>query len=104
MNELKFNSQICTTKEQSERLLKLGLKPETADCYNREEDYGYSNWIGKPSLHSDVPAWSLHRLMEILDSPLIEFNVLSYDPYEEIISIISECIKKGYISKEYLNK
>ena len=31
MNELKFNSQICTTREQSQRLLELGLKPETAD-------------------------------------------------------------------------
>lgn len=28
---LEFNSQICTTREQSERLLKLGLKKETAD-------------------------------------------------------------------------
>ena len=26
-----FNSQICTTREQSERLLTLGLKKETAD-------------------------------------------------------------------------
>ena len=32
MNELKFNSQVCTTREQSQRLLDLGLKPETADC------------------------------------------------------------------------
>lgn len=31
MNEKEFNSQICTTKEQSKRLLELGLKPETAD-------------------------------------------------------------------------
>ena len=30
---MKFNSQICTTKEQSERLLALGLKKETADMY-----------------------------------------------------------------------
>ena len=29
---MKFNSQICTTEEQSERLLALGLKAETADC------------------------------------------------------------------------
>ena len=30
-----FKSQICTTREQSERLLSLGLKLETADmCYN----------------------------------------------------------------------
>lgn len=28
---MKFNSQICTSKEQSERLLKLGVKAETAD-------------------------------------------------------------------------
>ena len=26
-----FNSQICTTKKQSEQLLALGLKIETAD-------------------------------------------------------------------------
>ena len=32
--ETKFNSQICTSREQSERLLALGLKKETADmCY-----------------------------------------------------------------------
>lgn len=30
-SELKFNSQVCTTKIQSQRLLDLGLKPETAD-------------------------------------------------------------------------
>lgn len=28
---MKFKSKICTTREQSERLLALGLKPETAD-------------------------------------------------------------------------
>ena len=102
MKNFNFTSQVCTNVEQSKRLLDLGLKSETADCYNREEEYGFSNWIGKPSLHSDVPAWSLHRLIEILDSPLIEFNVLSYNPYEVIIRIISECIENGYISKKYL--
>lgn len=28
---MKFNSQVCTSVEQSQRLLDLGLKPETAD-------------------------------------------------------------------------
>ena len=28
---MEFNSQICTTREQSERLVAMGLKPETAD-------------------------------------------------------------------------
>jgi hypothetical protein len=34
MKELKFNSQICTTMEQSKRLLELGLNPETADMHH----------------------------------------------------------------------
>ena len=101
MNELKFNSQICTTKEQSQRLLDLGLKPETADCFHWS--YSGTNYIGnidgEPLSVDDVPAWSLHRLIEILDSPSIE---LSCNPYEEIIYNISECIKYGYLSQEYL--
>ncbi len=104
MNEVKFNSQICTTKEQSQRLLELGLKPETADCFHW--NYSGENYVGNITEEletTDVPAWSLHRLMEILDSPLIEFNFLSYNPYEEIIDLISECLKLGYITnKEYL--
>lgn len=113
MNEIKFNSQICTTKEQSQRLLDLGLKPETADCIwcevmtltkgNPIQWHLLAEHINK---HDDkhIPAWSLHRLIEILDSPLMEFNTLSYNPYEEIIYNISECIKNGYISKEYLKQ
>lgn len=27
-----FNTQVCTTKKQSQRLLELGLKKETSDC------------------------------------------------------------------------
>ena len=30
---MEFNSKIATTKEQSQRLLALGLKAETADMY-----------------------------------------------------------------------
>ena len=109
-NNLKFNSSVCTTREQSQRLLELGLKPETADmawvCVTKE---GLTQWVmtlntPKNEPNIDIPAWSLHRLIEILDSPLIGFNVLSYNPYEEIIYLISECIKNGYISKEYLKQ
>lgn len=128
MNELKFNSQVCTTKIQSQRLLDLGLKPETADCYNREEDYGYSNWIGKPSLHSDVPAWSMHRLKCLLPTKIpyesgyltveminnvnlmfitdtSEQRVISFiheNLYESMIKCIKWLIKEGYFNKEYL--
>ena len=30
---MEFNTQICTTREQSERLLAMGLNPETADMH-----------------------------------------------------------------------
>ena len=30
---MSFKSNICTTKEQSQRLLSLGLQPKTADMY-----------------------------------------------------------------------
>lgn len=101
MNELKFNSQICTTKEQSQRLLELGLKPETADCFhwNCSGTNYIGNIDGEHLSEEDVPAWSLHRLIEILDSPSIE---LSCNPYEEIIYNISERVKYGYLSQEYL--
>ena len=71
--ETKFNSQICTTREQSERLLALGLKKETADMHHSyytrvlfdgskshfwKEEVGYSE--------NAIPAWSLHRLIEIM--------------------------------------
>lgn len=52
----------------------------------------------------NIPAWSLHRLIEILDSPLIEFNQ-TFNPYEEIIDLISGCLKlKCITNKEYLKQ
>ena len=65
---MKFNSQICTTKEQSERLLALGLKKETADCVMMY----YDGWHIGEAEHFDFdkdpvdPAWSLHRLIEMI--------------------------------------
>lgn len=77
----KFNSQICTSREQSERLLGLGLKKETADmCYS------FDSVITQPFIPSDIfrcivdtdtenkntiPAWSLHRLLSILPDYIV---------------------------------
>lgn len=76
---MKFNSQICTSRSQSERLLALGLKKETADmCWVlRDIDRGGNEYsvkymsIGQGAyslLHPDwyTPAWSLHRLIEMM--------------------------------------
>lgn len=103
--DLKLNSQVCTSVEQSKRLLKLGVKPETADCYSREEEYGFSNWIGKPSLTTDIPAWSLHRLIEMYnsvgDGSLLQFEDITY---KLLINCICMAIATGSFPKQYLNE
>lgn len=84
--ETKFNfkSQICTDKIQSEHLLALGLKKETADMKYpcTREYYGGVLTEGTSSLpiiidteddditEYDTPAWSLGRLLEMLPSPI----------------------------------
>ena len=75
---MKFNSQICTTKEQSERLLALGLKKETADIVIRpdntlivinENSFIYHN-LEKATQEGYLPAWSLHRLIEMVPTAI----------------------------------
>ena len=66
---MKFNSQICTTVEQSQRLLSLGLKKETADCCYYYYDGEYFIAFAEDAKYpSDIPAWSLGRLIEMLPS------------------------------------
>ena len=117
--EMKFNSQICTTREQSERLLALGLKKETADCcyyyYDGEYLIAFAEDANYPS---DIPAWSLHRLLSLIPSSVSEFNIemdgvysIGYTNliifckgylYDNIIDCIEWLIKEGYFNKEYL--
>ena len=104
MNGLKFNSQICTTKEQSQRLLDLGLKAETADMYIFDDEV----YIGKPNV-DDIPAWSLHRLIEIrFAGDNIGIGVYNIHDrnfgycYEILISVIEYLIEIGKFNKEYL--
>jgi len=103
MNEVKFNSQICTTKEQSQRLLELGLKPETADCFHWE--YAGLRYIGSIDdeglTEKDIPAWSLHRLMEIGNIENTGFANIK-NAYNTCISIIASHIKFGLLNKKYL--
>ena len=73
-----FNSAICTSKIQSERLLALGLKKETADMCSvidhvsdsgkwEEVDTIFSftpdDWNFRESV---TPRWSLHRLLSLI--------------------------------------
>lgn len=68
---MEFNSQICTSRSQSERLLALGLKKETADMHHYQyTEGGRWNIDAHPSIagynNRLIPAWSLHRLIEMM--------------------------------------
>ena len=128
---MKFNSQICTTREQSEKLLALGLKKETADmCIYRNVEFTF------PCPDDEfIPAWSLHRLLSMLpiiidckkdlqsySSTLyldlyinnIAYTYTDYDYddrvyvgwdnglYNAVVNCIEWLIKEGYFNKEYL--
>ena len=133
-----FKSQICTTREQSERLLSLGLKKETADMCHTPfrskvdgETLEYTEHCSLP-LGKDIPAWSLHRLIEMMPEYVHKGNahfertlfpnsvdyfrdlykdcgdvVISFDSpnlYDRLIHCIEWLIKEGYFNKEYLEK
>ena len=106
--ETKFNSQICTTREQSERLLSLGLKKETADCCYYYYDGEYLIAFAEDAKYpSDIPAWSLHRLIEMRlahDSFVVFQLSNAEDAFEKVISHIEHAIKEGYFNKEYLEE
>jgi hypothetical protein len=107
-----FTSQICTTKEQSERLLDLGLKTETADmAYEYKPKHLADTDLDKDWVlvaHSpcgaDIPAWSLHRLIEIYKKTCIFWTDCLDNPYEAMISRIADKIKWGELNKEYLEE
>ena len=122
-----FNSQICTTREQSERLLASGLKKETADMnwldHSLTEDY--EDWRATP-IYNDweewqgygIPAWSLGRLIKLMPRTAIlhteEGNVrididmyaieilVNDDSIAEAVSVIEWLIKEGNFNEEYL--
>lgn len=111
---MEFKSAICTSIEQSKRLLELGLKKETADMYRPPSwggdkiiDYYVPNvvvfsdhFIENPN---DLPAWSLHRLTEIL--ALCPYEIYPGDNvYKNIIDDIEEAIKDGLFNTDYLEK
>lgn len=103
---MNFNSQICTTREQSERLLALGLKKETADMCHRTNGMGiyFITALNPLDNPNDIPAWSLHRLIEMVAHTQYPYYVISKELtiYDALCERIEWLIKEGYFNKEYL--
>ncbi len=113
MKTFEFNSQICTTKEQSVRLLALGLKKETADmCWQKTEFNGelitypaQDVWLCSTAITDfHIPAWSMHRLLEMLYADIGECMIFFPDTYEEIIGDIENLIGRGTFNADYLEE
>ena len=147
---MEFKSQICTTKEQSERLIALGLKKETADMvyHYRDSRLEAMRWELRPhppvlrsNCHfnieklnvlkqknsdgvvmsgeeyfdvlwgKDIPAWSLHRLMEIayngdiLGCVALNFHERNMtDYYKWVTTVIEYLVRIKEFNPEYLEE
>lgn len=130
METLKFNTQICTTIEQSKRLLELGLKPETSDMHYvrktidamgnhidddfKEPRYGnvnskYAKYaVMNFSNYETLPAWSLHRLFSMIcnypseEHFIFDFS-MDFDSMEDVYDSTIEVIE-SHIKENNFNK
>jgi hypothetical protein len=110
---MEFTSQICTSRDQSERLLALGLKRETADCILVENAFKKNNYLIFPIADIDetlenemssepIPAWSLNRLIVLSGMGIIETTTDNI--YDKVIQYIEFLIKCEDFNKEYLEE
>jgi hypothetical protein len=101
--------------------LELGLKPETADMVLIKElaydevahcTYDADTYMIRPIDYLEgekhrghIPAWSLHRLMCMLDYDNADtFNIMPNLAYKDVIATISLRINCGAFNKEYLKQ
>lgn len=70
-------SKICTSIEQSKKLIELGIDINTADMYYDVNSYGIQS---KPEVvigkvwSKDISAWSLAALIELLPNKIVVNN------------------------------
>ena len=126
MIEYNFKTQPATTIEQSQRLLDKGLRKETADCYYFYCDIAKewkctvlsSTQVFKDYPTTVIPAWSLHRLLSLIeyDDGFIDVSLrgarygihYGYDDgwydnlYDAVISCIEALIEEKDFNREYL--
>ncbi len=116
---MEFKSQICTSRSQSEKLLALGLKKETADMVWMKElawdevahcTYDAETYMLRPidylegeSHRGHIVAWSLHRLIELATTKRKVMLIRAGDDlYDILIEKIRRMIVDGVFNPEYL--
>ena len=118
---LKNKTMVCTSIEQSNKLVELGINPKTADmgwfkAYSlREEIYKpYIKGYKLENHQSDIPAWSIYKLIEIISIDVTfknEFIVInnntkmfnsSTNVYDNLIDVIEYLINDNKINSEFI--
>lgn len=119
--EMKFNTKVCTSRQQSKKLLEIGLKRETADMvylphYNNDgvlENYFdpkiLKGLTRKCVVDNDenfkdfIPAWSLNRLLDIY-MPVSDPRMWSLKDinFDRLIQCIRMAIINGNFPNEFL--
>lgn len=98
---MEFKSQIATTREQSEKLLALGIKPETADCHIEMApsgmDYTYITQNYHCPASNTIPSWSLTRLLELI--PKFIYPSLAIEVSPPYISYWNTFEKRSLVSR-----
>ena len=97
-----FNSQICTSREQSERLLALGLKKETADieicCLDGEIRFLENENYQDTSI--TIPAWSLHRLLCMIPN-ILRAEKPFENSFSSLMNIMISTLGIAYYYEDY---
>ncbi len=118
---LKNKTMVCTSIEQSNRLVELGINPKTADmgwfkAYSlREEIYKpYIKGYKLENHQSDIPAWYIYKLIEIISIDITfknEFIVInnntkmfnsSTNVYDNLIDVIEYLINDNKFNTEFI--
>lgn len=121
---LKNKTMVCTSIEQSNRLVELGISPNTADM-GWFKAYSLREEINKPYIKgyklenhkTDIPAWSVYKLINIISkevtisdtSVIIGSNSTnrmfssSTNVYDNLIDAIQWLMDKKEINEEFIS-
>ena len=98
-------NKICTSIEQSKKLIELGIDVNTADMYYWHGSHRLLRVNDGKCEDIDVPAWSLSALLELIpkhikqeDSRIYKFHIVNDD------GIVIKRWNCSYIAEDYHNR